>query len=118
MQDQAHSEQGNLISRVTICSLVGSLGLGLLSSELEPLLLSKNSPGVDDVWPSDISGNSIPWSILSSGLGGLNSWGQAKAGYLGEGIGQGVPTSEEQAGGGTQGAFPFGGTMLDLCDVC
>ena len=44
----------------------------------------------------------------------VSSWGQAKAGYLGEGIGQGVPTSEEQAGGGTQEAVPFGGTMLDL----
>lgn len=48
----------------------------------------------------------------------MNSWGQAKAGYLGEGIGQGVPASEEQAGGGTQEAVPFGGMMLDLCDVC
>lgn len=57
-------------------------------------------------------------NLLSSGLGGPNSWGQAKEGYLGKEEGQGVPTSEEQAGRDIQEAVPFGGTMMDLYDLC
>lgn len=95
------------ISRAAIHPLPGQFGLCLFSSELDPLPPSKKPCWMIYGCQTNQEAVFLDLSSLPAGLGGPNSWDQAKASCLGEEGGQERPTSEEQASRGQPGSSPL-----------
>lgn len=95
------------ISRAAIHPLPGQFRLCLFSSELDPLPPSKKPCWMIYGCQTNQEAVFLDLSSLPAGLGGPNSWDQAKASCLGEEGGQERPTSEEQASRGQPGSSPL-----------
>lgn len=80
-------------------------GLCLFSSEFRPSSTFKESHGLGDIWPPNISGNSIPWCIFPAFRSCAKFLGPGQGRLPGPGGRAGErPTAEE----GSQEAVPLG----------